>query len=260
MTTPKDFEIFLATVPGLEATLCAEIGGKGFKQPKPVPGGVTLQGGWPEVWRANLWIRGAQRILARIDQFHVTHLAQLDGRARQVPWASLLRPDIPFRVEATCTASKLYHSGAVEQRVATAIRETLGAPESAAAGVVVRVRLEHDRCTISLDTSGEPLHKRGYKEAINPAPLRETMASLFLQQCGYDGREPVLDPMCGAGTFVIEAAEIAARLNPGRSRAFAFEQFANFDAEAWQRMRAVNSMRAPAARCSAATAMPGRSR
>jgi putative N6-adenine-specific DNA methylase len=75
--------------------------------------------------------------------------------------------------------------------------------------------------------------------------MRETMASLFLRQCGYDGNEPVVDPMCGSGTFVIEAAEIAARLNPGRARHFAFEQFANFDAEAWQKMRDVKSSRAP---------------
>ena len=71
--------------------------------------------------------------------------------------------------------------------------------------------------------------------------MRETLAALFLRQCGYDGSEPVLDPMCGAGTFVIEAAEIAARLNPGRLRRFAFEQLASFDAEAWQQMRAVRS-------------------
>ena len=249
MTTPAPFEIFLATFPGLEPTLCAEVRGKGFRRPKPVPGGVTIQGGWPEVWRANLWVRGAGRVLARIDAFHVTHLAHLDDRARQVPWAGLLRPDIPVRVEATCAASRLYHSGAVAQRIETAIRETLGAPVSAEAGITVMARVEHDRCTLSLDTSGEPLHKRGYKAAVNPAPLRETMASLFLQQCGYEGREPLLDPMCGAGTFVIEAAEIAARLNPGRLRPFAFEQFATFDAEAWARMRAVASGRAPAARC-----------
>ncbi|MFC7475856.1 class I SAM-dependent RNA methyltransferase [Dankookia sp. GCM10030260] len=253
MTTPPRFDIFLTTAPGLEATLLAEVRGKGFRQPKAVPGGVVIEGGWPEVWRANLWIRGAGRVLARLDHFHVTHLAQLDLRARHVPWADVLRPDIPFRVEATCAASKLYHSGAVEQRIATAIRETLGAPEAPAGGipdaVTVMARIEHDRCTISLDTSGAPLHKRGYKEAVNPAPLRETMASLFLQQCGYDGREPLVDPMCGAGTFVIEAAEIAARLNPGRLRHFAFEQFANFDAEAWARMRGVESRRPPAALC-----------
>lgn len=249
MTPGGSFEIFLGTMPGLEEVLCAEVRGKGFRQPKPVPGGVVIQGGWPEVWRANLWVRGAGRVLARIDAFHVTHLAQLDARARRVAWGSVLRPDVPFRVEASCSGSRIYHSGAAAERIATAIRETLGAPEAAEGGVLVRARIERDLCTLSIDTSGEPLHKRGYKEAINPAPMRETMASLFLQHCGFDGTEPLLDPMCGSGTFVIEAAEIAARLNPGRARHFAFEQLATFDAEAWARMRAVRSERSPAARC-----------
>ena len=248
MTAEQDFEIFLATAPGLEEALCAEIRGKGFKRPRAVPGGVVIRGGWPEVWRANLWIRGAGRVLARLDSFRVTHLAQLDARARRVPWAGVLRPDMPFRVEASCAGSRIYHSGAAAERIETAIRETLGAPVAAEGGILVRARIEADVCTISVDTSGEPLHKRGYKEAVAAAPMRETMASLFLRQCGYDGAEPVLDPMCGSGTFVIEAAEIAARLNPGRARHFAFEELASFDAEAWQRMREVKSMREPAAR------------
>jgi putative N6-adenine-specific DNA methylase len=242
------FEIFLATAPGLEPLLFEEVRTKGFKRPKAVPGGVTIAGGWPEVWRANLWLRGAGRVLARIDSFRAVHLAQLDAKARRVDWASVLRADVPFRVEASCAASRIYHSGAAAQRIETAIRETLGAKPSED-GVLVMVRLENDQCTISVDTSGEPLHKRGYKEAINPAPLRETMASLFLQACGHDGTEPVVDPMCGAGTFVIEAAEITARLNPGRSRAFAFERLASFDDAAWQTMRAVRRAPASAARC-----------
>ncbi|MBR0678987.1 class I SAM-dependent RNA methyltransferase [Roseomonas eburnea] len=248
MTRHSDFEIFLATAPGLEAALCEEVRAKAFKRPRPVPGGVVTRGGWPEVWRANLWIRGAGRVLARIDAFHVVHLAQLDGRARRVPWASVLRPDVPFRVEASCAGSRIYHSGAAAQRIETAIRQTLGAPHAPDADIVVMARIERDLCTISVDTSGEPLHKRGYKEAVNAAPMRETMASLFLRQCGYDGTEPVVDPMCGSGTFVIEAAEIAARLNPGRSRHFAFERLATFDAAAWQRMRETRSGRTPAAR------------
>lgn len=249
MTAESGFEIFLATVPGLEEVLCAEVRGKGFRQPRAVPGGVVLRGGWPEVWRANLWVRGAGRVLARLDAFHVTHLAQLDARARRVAWGSVLRPDVPVRVEASCSGSRIYHSGAAAERVAKAIHATLGAPVVEEGGVLVRVRIERDLCTISIDTSGEPLHKRGYKEAINPAPMRETMASLFLQQCGFDGTEPLLDPMCGSGTFVIEAAEIAARLNPGRARHFAFERLATFDAEAWARMRAVKSGREPVAQC-----------
>ncbi|HWL83456.1 MAG TPA: class I SAM-dependent RNA methyltransferase [Roseomonas sp.] len=247
-TSNQDFEIFLATLPGLEAVLHDEVRTKGFKQAKPVPGGVVIRGGWPEVWRANLWIRGAGRVLARLDSFRVVHLAQLDARARRVPWGSVLRPDVPFRVEVSCSESRIYHSGAAAERIENAIRETLGVPHSPEDGILVRARIEHDLCTISVDTSGEPLHKRGYKEAVNRAPMRETMAALFLRQCGFDGSEPVLDPMCGSGTFVIEAAEIAARLNPGRARHFAFERLATFDAEAWERMRAVKSARVPAAR------------
>jgi putative N6-adenine-specific DNA methylase len=242
------FEIFLATAPGLESALFEEVRGKGFRRPKAVPGGVAIQGGWPEVWRANLWVRGAGRVLARIASFRAVHLAQLDDKARRVDWGGVLRADVPFRVEASCAKSRIYHSGAAAQRIETAIRETLGARQ-AEDGVLVLVRIEDDQCTISVDTSGEPLHKRGYKQAVNPAPMRETMASLFLRACGYEGMEPVLDPMCGAGTFVIEAAEIAARLNPGRARDFAFERLATFEAGAWQAMRAVRSGREPVARC-----------
>jgi putative N6-adenine-specific DNA methylase len=248
MTKSENFDIFLATFPGLESALCAEVRTKGFKQPKPVPGGAIIKGGWPEVWRANLWLRGAGRVLARLDSFRVDHLAQLAGRARCVAWDKVLRPDRPFRVEATCIKSRIYHSDAAAERIAGAIKSVLGAPHSPNADIVVMARIERDLCTMSVDTSGEPLHKRGYKEAVNQAPIRETMAALFLQQCGYNGIEPVVDPMCGSGTFVIEAAEIAARLNPGRLRHFAFEDLATFDAEAWQRMREVKSARIPSAR------------
>ena len=245
---PEDFEIFLATAPGFEDTLCDEVRLKGFKRPRAVPGGVVLRGGWPEVWRANLWVRGASRVLARVDTFRVVHLAQLDHLARRTPWASVLRPDVPFRVEAHCATSRIYHAGAAAERISRAITETLGAPCQPDAALVIRARIERDECTLSLDTSGVLLHRRGYKQAVNRAPLRETMAALFLRQCGYDGTEPVVDPMCGSGTFIIEAAEIAARLNPGRGRHFAFEELATFDAEAWERMRNVNSQRVPSVR------------
>ncbi len=102
---------------------------------------------------------------------------------------------------------------------------------------MIKARIDDDLCTISVDTSGASLHKRGHKEAVAKAPMRENLAALFLRQCGFDGSETVVDPMCGSGTFVIEAAEIAAGLKPGRSRRFAFEQLATFDSTAWQRLR-----------------------
>ncbi len=244
MTPDNLFEIFLVAAPGLEKVLFAEARAKGFASARYVPGGVTMTGGWPDVWRANLEMRGAGRVIARIDEFRVLHLADLDKRARSFAWANILRPDVPFRVEATCAKSRIYHSGAAAGRIERAIRVELGAPLSDAAEVTVRARIDNDICILSVDTSGELLHKRGHKEAVNAAPMRETMASLFLRQCGYDGSEPVVDPMCGSGTFVIEAAEIAAGLNPGRSRHFAFEQLATFDAEAWSAMCSAGEARA----------------
>lgn len=242
------FEIFLMAAPGLETPLALEVRDKGFKGSKIVPGGVRLQGGWPDVWRANLELRGAGRVLARVGEFRAFHLAQLDKRARRIPWHMVLRNDVPFRVEATCRKSKIYHSDAAAERIERAIRETLGAPTSDDAHILVRARIEDDLVSLAVDTSGELLHKRGHKQAVNAAPMRETMAALFLSQCGYDGREPVVDPMCGSGTFVIEAAEIAAGLKPGRSRRFAFEDLATFDAAGWERVRGDMTPRAPTAR------------
>lgn len=229
------FEIFLVATPGLEAPLAAEVRGLGWTA-ETQPGGVTFRGGWADVWRANLMLRGATRVLARVGSFRAMHLAQLDKRARKFPWATVLRPDLPVKVETTCRASRIYHAGAATQRIERAIAETLGVPIAADAGIVVKARIEDDLVTVSLDTTGPSLHKRGHKEAVAKAPMRETMAAMFLREMGFDGSQPVLDPMCGSGTFVIEAAEIAAGLAPGRSRRFAFEDLASFDAQAWQAM------------------------
>lgn len=235
MTEP--FEIYLVATPGLEAPLCDEARAAGFDA-RVVEGGVSFMGLWPDVWRANLELRGATRVLARIGSFRAMHLAQLDKRARKVEWASVLRTDVPVKVEASCKRSRIYHAGAASQRVAKAIAEELGAPVTEDAEVRVMVRIEDDLVTISLDTTGESLHKRGFKEGVAKAPMRETMAAMFLRQCGFDGSQPVLDPMCGSGTFIIEAAEIALGLKPGRSRSFAFEQLAGFDTKGWDKMRA----------------------
>lgn len=244
------FEIFLAALPGFEPLLAGEARAAGFAGVAECPGGVTCRGGWPDVWRANLALRGASRVLVRIGGFRAFHLAQLDKRARRFPWGDFLRPGVTVRVEATCRRSKIYHTGAATQRIVRALVETLGAREAGEGEAAIRLmaRIEDDLVTFSLDTSGEPLHRRGHKVAVNKAPLRETMAAMFLGDCGYDGTGPVLDPMCGSGTFVIEAAEIAAGLMPGRSRAFAFEDFAGFDAPAWAAMKAAARPRVPAAR------------
>lgn len=230
------FEIFLATPPGLEALLLAEVKAAGFQQPKATGGGVTIMGSWPDVWRANMTLRGASKVLARVGEFRAFHLAQLDKRARKFPWADILTPGLKVRVEViTNRKSKIYHAGAAVQRIERAVSEEFDAiiAESMAdADIVFKVRIDDNNVILSVDTSGDGLHKRGHKQAMSKAPLRETMAALALRGCGYTGTEPVVDPMCGSGTFLIEAAEVARNLMPGRARSFAFERLASFDADA----------------------------
>ncbi|MGJ3230725.1 MAG: THUMP domain-containing class I SAM-dependent RNA methyltransferase [Oceanicaulis sp.] len=232
MTLP----LFAVCPPGLEPLLAAELSERGFANAAPGAGGAAFTGDWPEAWRACLELRGAVRVLAQIAELRVVHLAQLDKSARRVDWPAILAPGTPVQVEARCRRSKIYHDGAAKERVETALAAA-GMVLDAEADLTIRARIDDNVCTLSLDLAGAPLFKRGLKQDVAKAPLRETLAALFLRACGYDGREPVLDPMCGSGTFVIEAAEIAAGLQAGRARRFAFEQLKSFDPDAFAALK-----------------------
>ncbi len=236
MSNATKFEIFLSTAPGLEKILRAEAIELGYKNAKSISGGVTFWGDWSDVWRANLCFRGASKVLVRIGQFRALHLAQLDKRARKFAWGNILTPSHSIKVEVvTGKQNKIYHAGAAQERIEKAISKEFRSPIAASlddADIVIKARIKKDNVILSVDTSGEGLHKRGYKQAMGKAPLRETMAANLLRNCGYNGDETVLDPMCGSGTFIIEAAQIAAGLMPGRNRRFAFEKLATFDTAA----------------------------
>jgi putative N6-adenine-specific DNA methylase len=161
----------------------------------------------------------------------------LDKRARRFPWGDFLRADVPVRVDASVHASRIWHAGAAAQRIETAVAETLGAPVAAEAPVAIKARIEDDLVTLSLDTSGPGLWQRGWRPEVGKAPLRETLAAAFLRLAGWDGRVPLVDPMCGSGTFPIEGAAMALGLAPGRLRSFAFESFAGFDPQAWAALK-----------------------
>ncbi|WP_415810872.1 THUMP domain-containing class I SAM-dependent RNA methyltransferase [Litorimonas haliclonae] len=236
------FEIFLSTSPGLEELLLQEVKEAGFNNPKATAGGITISGDWEDVWRANLSLRGASKVLARIGEFRAFHLAQLDKRARKFPWEDTLTSGSKVKVEvSTNKKSKIYHAGAAEERIERAISEGFGAEivdSKQDADIVIKTRIDRNNVILSVNTSGQGLHKRGYKQAMGKAPMRETMAALCLRGCGFKGDEPVLDPMCGSGTFLIEAAETSAGLLPGRSRSFAFEKLATYDAERVDKLKA----------------------
>ncbi len=235
--SPETFELLLTCAPGLENAVADEAREKSFSVQGQLVGGVLLKGGWPDVWRANLTLRGANSVLARIGSFPASHMSELDKRARKFEWARWLPKHVPLKVTASCKASRLYHSGAVCQRIETALREEFGAEFSEDAPIEVMARIERNICTLSIDTSGVLLHKRGLKQATAKAPMRETMAAMMLRQCSYRGLEPVLDPMCGSGTFILEAAEIAQGLLPGRVRQYAFEKLPSFNDGEWQKMK-----------------------
>lgn len=240
-TPQTDFEILLVTLPGLEGYLYAEVCEAGFRKPKVMSGGVVIRGTWEDVWRANLVLRGASKVLARIGEFRALHLAQLDKRARKFAWGDHLLPGRSVKVDvSTNKKSKIYHAGAAQERIEKAIHEAFGASIAASteeADILIKARFDRDLVSFSVDTSGTALHKRGHKQAMGKAPLRETIAAMTLRACGFKRTEPLLDPMCGSGTYVIEAAEIAANLMAGRGRSFAFENLVSFDQGAMQAMK-----------------------
>ena len=204
------------------------------------------------LYRANLHLRTASRVLARLGNFfHATTFPQLHQRLAALPWERFLVPGQPVSMRVTCHKSRLYHSDAVARSVSAALEERLGRPspltradeESDRPSQVIVVRLVEDICTVSVDSSGALLHKRGYRQAVAKAPLRETLAAALLLASGWDRVSPLLDPFCGSGTIPIEAALLALGIPPGLHRRFAFMDWPGFDDSLWQSILAGVSSR-----------------
>jgi len=241
-------EIFAVSAPGVKPYTLGELKGLGLVNreggPKKdserfeEPGGVTFYGDLGDIYRANLHLRTASRVLVRLGSFRATAFSELRKKAGRLPWEKYMLPGQALALRVTCHKSRLYHSDAVAERVAGAAGDRLGKPsrlskfknedELAAAQMVV-VRVVHDHCTISIDSSGEALHRRGYRLATAKAPLRETLAAAILLASGWGADVPLVDPFCGSGTIPIEAALLARRLAPGRNRLFAFMNWPGFD-------------------------------
>ena len=238
-------DLFAVAAPGTEPLLERELAALGIAG-RAAPGGVELRGDAGTIRRVNLESRLASRLLLRLGSFRTLHLNELEKLAGKLDVAPFLRTDEPLAVRATCRKSKIYHSGAAEERVQRALAKKLRADLAPAQGSLdeddappqtVLVRFEHDVCTISLDTSGAHLHKRGYRLETAKAPMRETLAAALLAEAGYRGDEAFVDPLCGSGTFAIEAALMATRTAPGRLRSFAFERWPSHDARAMRVLR-----------------------
>ncbi|MEE2886101.1 MAG: class I SAM-dependent RNA methyltransferase [Planctomycetota bacterium] len=223
------FQAFAVCPPGLERLLATELRGIDLSATTEMAGGVAFECDLDGLYRANLEAGLASQILLRISEFGARSLADLDKRGARIDWSQWLPRGIPVVVKASCKRSRIYHSGAAEERVLKHLSEQLEPSESDATPVLVRVRIDDNRCQISLDSSGEPLHRRGWRLQSGKAPLREDLARALLLASGWDRRSPLIDPMMGSGTILIEAAAMARGLAPGRMRTFAIEKFGIHD-------------------------------
>lgn len=229
--------LFVSCAPGLEEMLRVEVSHLGGRRPKAVPGGVELRGELDTVYRLNLESGLASHVLVRVGAFRARHFEELVRHARDVAWEEWIEPGAPITVRVHCRRSKLRHTGAVEERVRAAIGARLGAETAQGDRAYVQVRADNDRFSLSIDTSGQPLHRRGYRLAPGRAPLREDLARAVLVASQWDPATPLVDPLMGSGTLVIEAALMARRLAPGRARAFAIASAPCFDAQRFDELR-----------------------
>jgi putative N6-adenine-specific DNA methylase len=238
-------ETFFAPCPrGLEALLAKELSALGAAQPRAAAGGVAFSGSWETCYRANLWSRLASRVLWRVGEFEYASEDDIYAAARAVNWFDLFDVNRTLRVYVTAQNSPVKSLEFVTLRVKDAVcdrfRDDVGRRpdvDRAAPDVRVHVFLEERNGALYLDTSGEALFKRGWRPETVEAPLRENLAAGIIMLTGWTFDQPLLDPMCGGATLLVEAAAMARGRAPGMKRAFGFEKLDGFNGTLWKSLR-----------------------
>lgn len=228
--------------PGLEPWSLAELGPLGVRTGTPTRGLVPFRATTRQLYLVNRWARIANRVLVRIARFPATTWTELERGAGRIEWSHYRGKGVAPKFRVTATKSKLIHTDAVAQRFhQVAGPPSLGEPEQ-----LFVVRIHHDRVTVSVDTSGESLHKRGWRGEVGAAPLRENIAAGMLAVAGWHPDQALLDPFCGSGTIPIEAARLAAGLPPRCERTYAFERWPSFEPGTYASVEASPPPAAPA--------------
>ena len=240
------FEMVAKTFQGLEDVLAEELRALGAENVEPGKRMVSFEGDLEMLYRANLSCRTALRILKPIYKFIARDTDELYEYAKEFDWGKLMSPSSTFAIDTVAYSDEFTHSRFVTYRIKDAIvdwfKDRYGDDVRPGvrlqdADVMINVHIAGDRVTLSLDSSGESLHKRGYRVAQTEAPINEVLAAGIILKSGWRGDCPLVDPMCGSGTFLIEAALIAANINPGvYRRHFSFENWRDFDPELFDRL------------------------
>ncbi|MCD6525820.1 MAG: hypothetical protein J7K75_02355 [Desulfuromonas sp.] len=232
-------QFFAIVSPGFEQ-LCATELAKIVSAPLQIErGGIAFSGKLRELYSTNLWTRCASRILVRLETIKCRDFPTLFRKASRLPWGRFIKPGTPLHIRVTCHSSRLNHTDRIAATISEAIEKAIGSSGTVASpgelpAQQIFVRLDDDLCTLSIDSSGELLHRRGYRGQMTPAPLRETFAAGCLLHCGWHGGKDFCDLLCGSGTFAIEAALIAANRPPGGQRDFAFQHWPGYRQGLWQ--------------------------
>jgi len=228
-------DMFAIVAPGFEEECRAELQALDAQEIAVERGGVSFRGDRVQLQRANLRLRTASRVLVRVGTFRSRDFPQLFRRCRDLPWGRYVKPATPLEVTVSTRRSRLIHSGRIAATLSDAVDRALG--RDGAEGPFrqrIQVRIEDDLCQVSIDSSGELLHRRGYRSESGAAPLRESLAAGILLKLGWQHNEALVDPMCGSGSFLVEAALMVRGTAPGGQREFAFMHWPKFRAGAWQ--------------------------
>ena len=215
--------------PGLESVVSDELADLGIRTVRSSKGSVSADMTTRQLYAANVFLRCATRVLVRVAGFTVRTFADLERRIGEVDWDHWIGAGDSPRFRVTTRSSELWHDGAVAQRFGA----VLGPPVEGAREQLVVVRAVNDRFTVSVDSSGAPLHERGWRQAIAKAPLRESVAAGLLVAAGWEPTTPLVDPMCGSGTIAIEAALLAGGVAPAAGRELAFRFWPGFEPGTW---------------------------
>ena len=246
---------FFATCPrGLEAVLAQEITALGAEQVGATDGGVRFSGPLTLCYRINLQSRIASRVLWQIDSAQYRSEEDIYRYARNMPWDRWFTPHQTIAVKVTAQRSPLKSLDFITLRIKDAVcdffREGTGirpSVDTRLPDVRIHAYFDAQQFTLYLDTSGEALFKRGYRQYTGEAPLRENLAAGILKLSGWEPGMTLFDPMCGSGTFVLEAAQMALHLPSGLKRVFGFERLKNFEPQAWEQLRAETAVKPVAA-------------
>ncbi|WP_353894048.1 class I SAM-dependent RNA methyltransferase [Proteinivorax hydrogeniformans] len=236
-------ELIATSTFGLESIVADEVEDLGYKKLSVENGKVTFLGDEKAICRSNLWLRVADRVKIKMGEFKATTFEELFEQTKALPWEWWITQDAKFPVEGKSIKSKLYSvsdcQAIVKKAVVDRLKDTYGDQWFSEEGPTYKIEVSilKDTVTLSIDTTGPGLHKRGYRTDQGKAPIKETLAAAMLKLAKYNSDRTLIDPFCGSGTICIEAAMIGQNIAPGMNREFVSESWENISKKSWKEAR-----------------------